>query len=92
VHVPTGDNTDDSKNSLYDEVEQLFNQFSKYRIKISLGNFNAKLGTEDISQPFCSTYVRNYYKGFIHILVNIGLECKKRKKIQIKEEKLHTAD
>jgi len=33
---------------LYEELEQVFNNFPKYHMKILLGDFNAKLGREDI--------------------------------------------
>jgi hypothetical protein len=36
------------KYSFYDELERLFDKFSKYYIKILLGDFNAKVGREDI--------------------------------------------
>jgi hypothetical protein len=35
----------------YEELEQVFDQFSKYNIKILLGDFNAKVGREDIFKP-----------------------------------------
>jgi len=36
---------------LYEELEKVFEHLSKYHIKILLGNFYAKLGTEDIFKP-----------------------------------------
>jgi endonuclease/exonuclease/phosphatase family metal-dependent hydrolase len=40
-----------SKDSFYEELEQVFNHFPKYHMKILLGDFNAKLGREDIFKP-----------------------------------------
>jgi exonuclease III len=51
VHVPTEDKTDDVKDSFYEEVEHVFDKFPKYHIKILLGDFNAKVGREDIFKP-----------------------------------------
>jgi hypothetical protein len=36
------------KNSFFEEVGSVFNKFCKYRIKILLGDFIAKVGKEDI--------------------------------------------
>ena len=33
------------------ESEQVFNHFPKYHMKILLGDFNAKLGTDNIFKP-----------------------------------------
>jgi exonuclease III len=47
----TEDKSDDTKNSIYKELEQVFNQFLKYHMEILLGDFNIKAGKEDISKP-----------------------------------------
>jgi hypothetical protein len=44
VHAPTEDKCDDTKDSFYEELEGVFNQFLKYRTKILLEDFNAKVG------------------------------------------------
>ena len=44
VHGPSERKSDGSKDSFYDESEQILNYFSKYHKKILLGDFNAKLG------------------------------------------------
>jgi hypothetical protein len=41
----------DIKDSFYKELEQEFDQFSRYHMKILLGDFNAKVGREDIFKP-----------------------------------------
>ena len=48
VHAPSEDKSDDSKDSFYEELEQVFNNFSKYHTKILLGDFNAKVERKDI--------------------------------------------
>ena len=51
MHVTSEENSDDSKDSFYEELEQVFDHFPKCHIKILLGNFNAKLAREDIFKP-----------------------------------------
>jgi hypothetical protein len=46
VHAPHEDKDDDIKGSFNEELEQLFDQFSRYHMKILLGDFNAKVGRE----------------------------------------------
>jgi hypothetical protein len=48
VHAPTQDKINDVKDSFYKEQERLFDKFPKYHTKILLGDFNAKVGREDI--------------------------------------------
>ena len=47
VHAPSEEKSDDSKNSFYEELEQVFDHFPKYQIKIMLGDFKAKVGREN---------------------------------------------
>jgi hypothetical protein len=51
VHAPTEDKTHDVKASFYEELECVFDKFPKYHMKILLGDFNAKIGREDIFKP-----------------------------------------
>ena len=51
MHEPSEEKSDDSKDSFYAELEQDFNNFSNYHMKILLGDFNAKVGTENIFKP-----------------------------------------
>jgi hypothetical protein len=44
VHAPTEDKDDDIKDSIYEELEQVFDQFPRYHMKILVGDFNAKVG------------------------------------------------
>ena len=47
VHAPS----EESKDSFYEELEQVFYQFPNYHMKILLGDFNAKVGREIIFKP-----------------------------------------
>ena len=48
VHAPSEEKSDNSKDSFYEELEQVFDYFPKYDMKILLGDFNAKVGRENI--------------------------------------------
>jgi hypothetical protein len=48
VHTPTEDKIDDVKDSFYEELERIFDKFPKYYMETLLGDFNAKVGREDI--------------------------------------------
>jgi exonuclease III len=52
VHAPTEDK-DDVKDNFHEEVEQVFDQFPRYHMKILLRDFSAKVG-EDIPKPVSS--------------------------------------
>jgi hypothetical protein len=41
----------DVKDSLYEDLQLVVNKFPKYHMEILLGNFNAKVGREDIFKP-----------------------------------------
>jgi hypothetical protein len=49
TRAPTGDRSDDSKVSFYEELEQVFDHSPKYHILLAL--FNAKLEKEYILKP-----------------------------------------
>jgi exonuclease III len=51
VHAPCEDKSDDVKDSFYEELARVFDQFPRYDMKILLGDFNAKVGREDIFNP-----------------------------------------
>ena len=51
MHVLSEEKSDDSKDSFYEELEQVFYHFPKYHMKILLGDFNAKDGRENIFKP-----------------------------------------
>jgi len=47
VHAPS----EESKDSIYEELEQVFHHFLKYHMKILLGDFNAKVGGGILFKP-----------------------------------------
>jgi exonuclease III len=51
VHASTEGKIDDIKDRFYEELEQVFDKFPKYHMKMSSGDFNAKVGKEDIFKP-----------------------------------------
>jgi hypothetical protein len=51
VHAPTEGKTDYVKDSFYEELERVFDKVPKYHMKILLGDFNGKVGKEDIFKP-----------------------------------------
>ena len=51
MHAPSEEKNYDSKGSFYEELEQVFDHFPKYHMKIMLGDFNAKVGRENIFKP-----------------------------------------
>jgi hypothetical protein len=48
VHAPCEDKGDDVKDSFYEELGRVFDQFPRYGTKIFWGDYNAKLNREDI--------------------------------------------
>jgi len=51
VHAPSEERSDKTKDSFYEELEQVFDHFPKYHMKILLGHFNAKVERENIFKP-----------------------------------------
>ena len=52
MYTQSEEKSDYSKESFYEEIEQgFFCHFPKYHIKIILGDFNAKVGRENIFKP-----------------------------------------
>jgi hypothetical protein len=51
VQAPCEDKSDDVKDNFYEELGCVFDQFPRYDMKILFGNFNAKVGREDIFKP-----------------------------------------
>ena len=44
VHAPSEEKSDDSKDSVYEELEQVFDHFPKYHMKILLGDLMQNWG------------------------------------------------
>jgi len=55
VHAPTNEKTEEVKEELYNLLEQNINQIANSDIKIIFGDFNAKVGKEDIYKPTVGT-------------------------------------
>jgi exonuclease III len=51
VRAPCEDKGDDVKDRFYAELGRVFDQFPRYDMKILLGDFNAKVGRENIFKP-----------------------------------------
>ena len=51
MHAPSEDKSDELKDNFYEELEQVFDHFPRYHKKILLGDFNAKVGRENIFKP-----------------------------------------
>jgi hypothetical protein len=51
IHAPTEDKSDDVKDRFNEQLEQVFDKFPNYHMKILLGDFNAEVGREDIFKP-----------------------------------------
>jgi len=51
VHILSEKKSDESKDSFNEELEQVFDHIPKYHMKILLGDFNAKVGRENIFKP-----------------------------------------
>ncbi|XP_018347843.1 PREDICTED: craniofacial development protein 2-like, partial [Trachymyrmex septentrionalis] len=51
VHAPKEDKDDEIKDGFYEELEHLVDQLPNDYMKIVVGDFNAKIGKEDIFRP-----------------------------------------
>jgi hypothetical protein len=51
AYAPCEDKSDGVKDSFYEVLGRVFDQFSRYDMKILLGYFNVKVGREDILKP-----------------------------------------
>jgi hypothetical protein len=51
MHKPSEDKSDDARDSFDEELEQVFDHFPRYHMKILLGDFNAKVGRKNIFKP-----------------------------------------
>jgi len=51
VHAPSEDKSGDTKVSFYEELEQVFDHFPRDHMKILFGDFNEKVGRENICKP-----------------------------------------
>jgi hypothetical protein len=61
VHAPTEDKIDDMKDRFYEELEQAFDKFWKYQMKMLLGDINAEVGRKTFSNQQLCYALRHYY-------------------------------
>ena len=53
VHAPCEEKCDELKYSFHQELEQVFDHYPKYQLKILLEDFNAKVGKEYFQTDKC---------------------------------------
>jgi hypothetical protein len=63
----TEDKIDDIKGRFYEKLEHLFDNFLWYHIKILLGDFNAKVGREDIFKP--TIWNESLHKKYLQVII-----------------------
>jgi hypothetical protein len=51
AYAPTEEKSDDLRDSVYEELEQVFDYFPKHHMTNLLGDFNANVGRENIFKP-----------------------------------------
>jgi hypothetical protein len=51
VHAPCENKSNDVKDTFYEELGRVFDQFPRYDITILFSDFNAKVGRKDIFKP-----------------------------------------
>ena len=51
MHATSEENSDELKESIYEELKRVFNNFHKYHTNIILGDFNTRVGRENIFKP-----------------------------------------
>jgi exonuclease III len=56
VHAPSEEKSVDSKYIFYVELEQVFDHFLEYHTKILLGDFNVKVGRENVFKLIIGNY------------------------------------
>jgi hypothetical protein len=81
LHAATKDESDDSKDSFYEEVEQVFDHFPKYQTKIFLGDFNEKWGERIFSNRQLG--MRIYIRIVMTMVLNSKLCHMKKSSFQL---------
>ena len=51
MYAPSEEKSEEKKDGFYEELEQVFDHFPKYHMKILLRDFNAKVGRENVFKP-----------------------------------------
>jgi hypothetical protein len=59
VHCPTEEKEYEEKEKFYEEIEKVYNGIPKYDVKMIIGDFNAKIGKEEIYKPVIGTHSKH---------------------------------
>ncbi|KAL3269070.1 hypothetical protein HHI36_008153 [Cryptolaemus montrouzieri] len=59
VHCPTEEKENEIKEKFYEMIEEEYDKTPKFDVKIILGDFNAKLGQEEIYRPAIGKYSKH---------------------------------
>jgi exonuclease III len=59
VHCPTEEKEYEEKEKFYEEIEKVYNGIPKYDDKMIIGDFNAKIGKEEIYKPVIGTHSKH---------------------------------
>jgi hypothetical protein len=68
MHATCEGKGDGVKDSFYEELGRVFGQFPRYDMTVLLGDFNAKVGRENIFKPASETGV------YMKVLIRVELE------------------
>jgi hypothetical protein len=80
AHAPTEEKGDISKDSSYEELEEVFDHFPKYDMKILLVDFNAKVGREDTFTPTTGNESLHQDSKYHDVrVVNLDNQCEFRR-------------
>jgi exonuclease III len=72
VHAPCEDKGDDEKDSFFEELGRVYDQFPRYDMKIILGDFHAKVGTENILKPTIGNQSLHEISNVNTVIVNFA--------------------
>lgn len=59
VHCPTEEKEYEEKEKFYEEIERVYNEIPKYDVKMIIGDFNAKIGKEEIYKPVIGSHSKH---------------------------------
>jgi endonuclease/exonuclease/phosphatase family metal-dependent hydrolase len=85
VHASTEDKDDDMKDSFFEELEEVFDQFPRYHMNILMGDFNVQVGREDIFKLIIGN--EDYMKS-VMIMESSNIFCN-FKKSNCQEHNIH---